>query len=803
MRIHLLAGSAILLVACGHAAWAQEVPGKANRDESGGDETQSRSGLNEIIVTAQRREESAQRAGIAIDVLSGADVLSSGLSQPADLGKIVPSLEVQPGGGGNNSFFLRGVGNFTVNGYSDPAIAFNYDGIYVGRPTSASGVFYDLERLEVLKGPQGTLYGRNATGGAINVIPAKPRIGEVSGYATASYGNYDAYTLQGAINVPLGNSVAARVSGNLVSHDGYLSDGSSDEKTQSVRGQILADVSPDLTVRIATDYSHTGGLGSGSNYAGRYAFNYPAGVFDFVPSGLDRSTGLLDPVSQAYRQTLFLGVSGRTATPLDPDIYQDNDYYGVNAEATYESPAGTLTVIPGWRKSSLDYKFAVPAFIGYIQEKDEQFSLEARFAGKPIGIFDYLLGGFYYDESVKGNYTFAQQALNAYQEFRSDTKSWAVFGRLTANLTDRFRLIGGLRYTHDDKSFDGQADVFVVVCTVRNAFGVPSCPTVPLLPVTDSYTDLQPPFIIPPANQARPIGTTGAILTHPVTPVDTSLANGELTWRGAAEFDLAPRSLLYVSIERGYRSGGFSLAAGHETFAPEYLTAYTIGMKNRLLDNKLQLNAEAFWWDYSDQQIGRIGVDANGNQGQFSQNIGQSTLKGFEIETQFMPVPNTLLSADLQYLDSKYDSFVYQEPIGPAGTPPLSGCPNTFAAGVFTIDCSGFPAFNAPKWTLNLGGQQTFDFGDYMVVASVDTQYKSKRYVQVDFLSEELVGPTWTTNAQLAFGPQSKSWQIAGFVRNIENSRIVVNTPLYNVASSMSYITSAPRTYGIRVNYEF
>lgn len=799
MRGFLLAGTGLALLGTAPGAWAQDqaVPAAGPVTIAAAEEE----GLVDIVVTAQRREESAQRAGIAIDVVSADTVLNQGVTQPSDLNRIVPALAVQDAGGANKTFFLRGVGNFTVNGYSDPAIAVNYDGVYLGRPTSTSGLFYDLDRLEVLKGPQGTLYGRNATAGAINILPARPKLGDLSGFASASYGNYNALNLQGAVNLPIGDTAAVRVSGNLVDRDGYLSDGTSDEKTQAVRAQLLFEPTSDLTLRLAGDYSHTGGEGIGSSYEGFYRFNFPTNNYTFVPSGLGRKTGIFDPRAQAYRQTMFLGVSGRTAAPLDDDVYQDNDFYGINGELNWDTDIGTLTILPAWRKSKLDYKFAAPAFIGYIQEDDRQFSLEARFAGKRMGAFDYILGAYYFDESVDGNYTFAQQSLNAYQDYTSSTKSWALFGRVTAHVSDRFRLIGGLRYTEDDKKFNGQADVFVVVCTVRNAFGQPSCPTVPLLPVGDSFNILQPPFIVPPPGQARPIGATGAILSRVTTPVNTKLGSKEVTWRAAAEFDVAEASLLYASVERGYRSGGFSLAAGFETYAPEFITAYTIGTKNRFLDNRLQVNVEAFVWDYVDQQIGRIGIDANGNQGQLTQNIGQSTIKGFEAGVQVLPLADTLLSADVQYLDSKYDSFVYTQPA--AATPPLTGCRQTLTAGIYTIDCGGRPAFNAPKWTVTLGAQQTVPIGNYKLIANVDTQYRSQRYVQAEFLPEELVGGTWTSNAQIAFGPEDDQWQVAAFVRNIENERVVINTPIYSFASALLASTSAPRTYGLRLRARF
>jgi iron complex outermembrane receptor protein len=781
------------------AAQAQEAPAPQAAQSA-----PEQAGLQEIVVTAQRKVESAQRAGLAIDVVGSEELNRAGIAGSGDLGKLVPALNVQQNGGANAVFFLRGVGNFTVNGYSDPAIAFSYDGVYLGRPTSTSGMFYDLDRIEVLKGPQGTLYGRNATGGAINVLPARPRIGEFSGFVNGSYGNYDAVSLQGAVNIPVGETGAMRIAGNLTRHDGYLSDGTSDDKSQALRLQYLAELTPDLTLRVGGDYSHTGGKGTGSSYQGKYVFNRGTGAYDFVSSGLSASTGLLDPASQAYRQTLFLGLSGRTAAPLDPDFYQDNSFYGANAELTWKTDAGTLTILPAWRYSNLDNKFGAPGFIGYIQEKDEQFSLEARFAGERIGIFDYILGAYLFDENVDGNYTFAQQALNAYQEFESDTRSYAVFGRLTANLSDRLRLVGGLRWTRDEKQFDGRADVLLVRCT-RTVNFVPSCPTTPLLPVGDSYTELQAPFIVPPATGGvTPIGATGAILIRAATPVNSRLIRSRVTWRAGAEFDLGPQSLLYGSVETGYRSGGFSLSAGYEIFNPEYITAYTLGIKNRFFDNRVQLNVEAFLWKYRDQQVNHTGVDAAGNQGQFTENAGRSTNKGVEAEAQFLVTPTTLLSVQVQYLDANYKDFIYREPIG--ATPPLTGCPYSVSAtapGQYDINCSGNQAYQSPKWTINLGAQQTLNLGSYKVVLAADTQYKTSRYVGFQYLPEQKVGDTWTSNANISFSPDNEAWSIGAFVRNIENNRIITAGLTYNAASAATVVATPPRTYGVRAGVKF
>lgn len=757
-------------------------------------------GLQEIIVTAQRKAENLQRAGIPVAVVTGEQLVSRGLTSSTELGNSVPSLAAQPQGGANTVFFLRGVGNFTVNGYSDPAVAFNYDGVYLGRATSTSGVFYDLERVEVLKGPQGTLYGRNATAGAINVLPTRPKLGENSGFITASYGNYDALNVQGAVNIAMGEHGAMRVAGNIVQRDGYQTDGTSDEKTQALRVQFLSDLTPDLTVRVGGDFSHSGGKGPGSTYAGRIVFNGTSNLF--VPSGLSKDSGLFSPEAQTYRQTLFSGLAGRTLVPLDVQPYLDNDYYGANAEISLRTGAGTLTVIPAWRYSKLDNRFAVPAFYGNVAETDEQKSLEVRFAGDRVGIFDYMLGAYYFDESVAATYLYAQQALNAYQQFTSDTKSYAGFGRITANFTDRLRLIGGLRYTKDDKDFNGRADVFLVRCTVV-AQGRPSCPTAPLLPSTGRYQDLSAPFPTVPDNQARPIGATGALLIHAVTPVNTTLSNDRFTYHLGAEFDVGPHSLLYANYETGYRSGGFALSAGYETFQPEFIDAYTIGMKNRFFDNRLQLNLEAFLWKYRNQQVNHTGIDRNGNQGQFTENVGKSTNKGIEVEAQFLATPNTLLSANVQYLDAKYDNFVYREPIG--ATPPNTGCPYrpSATAGLYDIDCSGRSAYQSPKWTMNLGGQQTVPLGDHKVLLSADTQYRSSRAVGFEYLPNQLVGATWISNAQIAFGAADDRWSIAAFVRNIENERYQASAQIYGAGSAALAVYTPPRTYGVRVTSKF
>ena len=422
-------------------------------------------GLGDIIVTAQRQAESSQRAAVPLNVIGGAALLASGVTQVDRLNSLAPALSIASTNTGS-AIFVRGVGNFTTAPNSDPAIAFNYDGVYIGRPTSTTGVFYDLDRVEILKGPQGILYGRNATGGAVNVLPAQPRIGELSGYASVSYGNYNTVLAEGAINLPFGDKGAVRVSATRSSHDGYLSDGTFDEDTWAGRVQLKAELTPNLTARVAADFAHNGGLGIGIDYLGSYAGSVAA----FRPAGIPLGTGVDAPISQAFRTGTVFAALGNRLPPLQIP-YENNMFYGSNAQIDWKTGAGTLTVIPAWRYARLNYEAAAGGIPYLDKEKDEQFSVEARFAGTRIGPFDYQIGGFYFNELLRPVTELSTGNTGNFQKPIYKTKSYAGFGRLTLHLGERLRLVGGLRYTQDDKLFSTTQITAVIACTRFGATG--------------------------------------------------------------------------------------------------------------------------------------------------------------------------------------------------------------------------------------------------------------------------------------------------------------------------------------------
>ena len=803
-RTLLLTTAAFVLSSSTTIAQVQTTTNPAPSEAVSAAAVPDQSGLGEIIVTAQRRQESSQRAAIPLNVLQGATLLASGITQADRLNNLAPALSIEPTSTGN-LIFIRGVGNFTVVPNSDPAVAFNYDGVYVGRPTSTTGVFYDLDRVEILKGPQGILYGRNATGGAINVLPAQPRIGETSGYVSGTYGNYNTVNAEGAINLPVGATGAVRFSASTSNHDGYLSDGTSDEKTYAFRAQAKAELTPDLTVRVAADFAHNGGLGSGIDYQGIYA----GSVANFIPAPFPLGTGVNARSSQGFRQAVIFGPLGNHLPLLSPLPYQNNTFYGVNAEIDYKISAGTFTIIPAWRDSRLSYLSDAGAFLFRDREDDNQYSFEARFAGTRIGLIDYTIGGYFYDEEIQENTSLSVSNVGNYITPAFGTKSYAGFGRLTLNLLgDKLRLVGGTRYTQDDKTFKTTQIGAIIACVVTNPVThAPSCPSAPTVPLfTDPTMQLGYAFP-PPGVPAVPIFAggvpTGALSIRSNSAFDTALHSHKLTYRGAVELDVAPRSLVYASVETGYRSGGFSAATGFLTYDPETITAYTIGSKNRFFDNRLQINAEGFVWDYKNQQVNHVGLDLNGQTANYTQNIGSSKIKGVEVDGKLLITPTTLVSADVQYLDAKQRNFHYLQ--GP-GAPPTTGCAVTFTPGQpapYLIDCSGLPSYNTPKWTLNFSGQQTVKLSDFQVVLTADTQHRSSRYIGFAYLPQQLIGSTWATNAQVQFGPTSERWSIAAYIRNIEGDRIPIYSSLHPTANFLIAGTTAPRTFGVRLSAKY
>ncbi len=729
-------------------------------------------GLAEIVVTAQRREESLQRAAIAVTAVTGDDLTRSGITETSNLGKLVPALVVQPTGG-TTSFFLRGVGTNSQNSFSENAIAFNFNGVYVGRPTAPAGVFYDLERVEVVKGPQGTLYGRNATGGAINVLPKKPMLGTFGVEGLAEYGNYDSKKGFLAVNIPFGEIAALRVAGQVIDRDGYISDGYDDDKGEAARASFLLKPSDLWSINIVGDYYHQGGKGGGAVLLPSKAFAVPS---------LDDRVSISDPRAitaiNGYASTLFAPpfcaggfITSGCIENAGTDGYLDNHFYGLSAQVDGDMGFATLSVIPAWRKSEAKFRTYLPGFRGEIEDNAEQMSLEMRLTSAADQHLRYVLGGFFFNEQQDTLNYFRQGRISTTRFTpRLKTQSLAAFGQLTFDISDDLRLIAGGRYTREDKS----------QLTASVAGGLPG--------------PVDPPLR---------------------APITGDLTFTKFTWKAGVEYDAGPASLVYANVATGFKSGGFFVASPpNNSFAPESLTAYTIGAKNRFFGNKLQLNIEAFYWDYKDQQVTFVGGVQTGNgifaQGSLTANAGKSRIFGTEVEARFAPTRDDLFNITIQYLNGKYKSLQTAN-FSPTGAPVTTGCtitgsrlanPGVNGARFYDIDCSGKPTVNSPRWAINLGYQHSFRIrGDMTLVAGARSNIETSRYLNSNFRDEERQGSFMMSDAFLTLeGPQDK-WSVTAFVNNIEDKEVLARAGTRPILDFPVGTLRPPRTYGVRLGF--
>jgi iron complex outermembrane receptor protein len=727
-------------------------------------------GIQDIIITAQRREENLQKAAIAVTAVTGQSLVKAGVTEPTELTRLIPSVQVAPASS-FTQIYMRGIGTFGANAFAEQGVAVNLDGVYLSRPAAPSGLFYDLERIEALKGPQGTLYGRNATGGALNVITAKPRLGHNEGFINAEYGNYDTVRASGAINLALGENVAFRLSGQHAKHDGYYNDGYDDEDTQAVRGQVRFDNRHGLNANISVDYAHVGGMGSGGT------------IMPLLFGKGDTRLGPSDP------RVIAEYLSRPPSPPVpqiiaDDDGFQRNKYLGAQATVNADLGFATLTIVPAFRRTDLDFRGFASSFLIDVKELSHQYSAEARLANAS-GPLNWVVGAYMFNEDVKADQLFDQGSNATLIQSDLDTKSRAIFAQATYSLTDTFRVTGGIRYTKDNKKQDTYSEVRPFV----------------------GFVPPGPPAFIP------------IILTIP--SVSTSDVNFEkTTWKAGVEYDVGPRSLLYASVSTGFKSGILYAGQGVNYSKPETLTAYTVGSKNRFLDNRLQLNAEAFYWDYKNQQISHLAPVqvANTPGGPIfgpifaTENAGAATIYGVELEGLWKLTGNDTLSANLQYLHSKYDELRYQA-YSTTGTPPVIGCevtPTTLmgaspAARIFDVDCSGRPLVNAPKFTLNAGYEHVFHLGrSGTLTASVDTRLESSRWLSIDFLDLGRQKSYMMSNARLTYEPENGRFSIGAFVNNIENE-IVFSNSFQSPAKPGTIYNNLrpPRTYGIRGSVRF
>ncbi|WP_159107296.1 TonB-dependent receptor [Azospirillum sp. B4] len=759
---HRLAGGAAALALAAlmalPAAAQQAVP-QVDKDNTG---------LDEIVVTALRRRESLQEAPVAVSAVTAEALERQGITNVADLQKQVAGLQISYGGAVAD-VYLRGVGNFATDQYAESAIAMNVDGVYIAKPAGFNGFFFDVDRVEVLKGPQGTLYGRNASGGAINVITRKPDTEKVSGEAGIEFGSYDLVKANAAVNVPLNDKVAVRVSALVSSHSGYLSDGYDDDKTQAGRLQVLAKPDDVTSILASFDYSHVGGKGPGTVLLDQNGH---------VLNSSDPWMGASSATANAFK----LAQNGAPQLPVRDTGWQNIRNMGASVDFERDLGFANLTFIPAVRYLMDDYLTWVPGFSDAVTDHTLTSSVEARLSSEEDSWLKWVAGLYFFDEDDKNHFQVYQLVNLDYASFPDlHTRSYAAFGDVTAPVTENFRLIGGLRYTIEDKS--------------QRAL---------------EYVGF-------PGNVSLPAFTLNG--NDPLTGLTQYEHTGSTTfyafnWKAGFQYDVAPKSMVYFTASTGFKSGGYILSdAPYDRYAPEKLTAFELGSKNRFFDDRLQLNLEAFYWKYKNHQetlFGPVVENGVGNTGRITVNAGDATIKGFDISTKYKLTPRDLISADVEYLDSIYDSFSFFSWLSSGSLPFITTCKagaTAVRSGVSgqMVDCSGRGLIRAPKWTGTLGYEHDFDLADGAVLAAnIDSQFSSGYYWGMDFIASEYQGAYTTTNISLTYTAASGGWSMTGYVNNLEDAVIFTGGNQDMFKPGIAYTNlRPPRTFGVRGKVNF
>ncbi|MFT4257634.1 MAG: TonB-dependent receptor [Pseudoxanthomonas sp.] len=759
----LLAGLA--LTAIPTVASAQEAEAESNSTGNTNADTKV-TGLPDVVVTAERHQNSVQKTALSVTAITGETLASEGIGNIKDLVTSVPGLSVTQATP-NANLSLLGITSGGGNAYADPSVSFNIGGVNIGRQYGTSAAFYDLERVEVLKGPQGTLYGRNATVGAVNVIPARP-VFSTEGDVGLELGSYDLVKTNGMFNTALSDQFALRFAFQTTKHDGYLSNGYNDADTKAGRLSALYEPNERLSILVTADYFHDGSKGPGTiflyplNTTDKYQFASNP-WFAYEPAGCGDAT-----VCPTFGDTGRGNISSSSViadkSVVGDDGYIDNTQLILSSEIVARFDAVDLTVIPAYVHTKVDFANYSTGFEQIVNNDIEQYSLEARLSSNGDGPLKWLAGLYYYDEAQDNTGMFLEPA--GYQTIRNPNltdRSYAVFGQGTYSLSDRFRLTGGLRYTREKKTQDGYVILSDYQCTDA-AIAVGAV----VMPVSDTLTN------------------GGCMIPNAGT-----LSFSNISGKVGAEFDVGVNSLLYANVSTGFKAGGFFAGLPDNTYKPEKLTAYEIGSKNRFLDNKLQANLSAFYWDYKDQQLSvRLPINPGGTTGR-PVNV-DGNLYGAELDLVYAPSSNDRFSADVLFEKGK--NYVF---------------PVTSAITLTDVD-----RLNLPEFSVTLGYEHTFDLGGAgFLIPRFTSHYETGSWLHPQHLLGSYQGSYHLSNFQLTYMTADGSLRLTAYVDNIENEAVLYTGTSGGISRGLSYTPtntnslyaaiSPPRTYGLRLNYSF
>ncbi len=745
--------------------------------------------LEEVLVTATKRQESLQDVGVAVSAFSADTIRDEGIVAPRDLFNRVPNVQLQTNSAnGQMQLSIRGISFPTFSPIGVQPVVMFQDEIAMTSPQTAGLFIFDMERIEVLRGPQNTLYGRNTTGGAVNFISVKPEVGgEVSGFADLTVGNFDAVNLNAAIGGPLGEDAAYRLSFQSLNHDGYwdneldVSDRLGDREQNLFRAQVLWEPSDTFSALINVH----GGKSEGSSR--------PVKAHGFAEPGTDIPYSCTDIDIDDFKTTCEDGFGGETLSGTDEAFgginndVDDTDAWGGSVRFDWSFDGFDLMSLTGfetneWDKWEDNTGLRSPILVGFRQQADtDQITHEFRLTSNGDGDVQWIAGVYYHYDEVEF-YTsvpitvvpFAPVGFGSNGLFEQETTMYSAFGQVDYAVNDKLTLIAGLRWVSEEKEGVARAqegDWGDAILSGELDFEQPD---------QWLFDNLAQYNVIDP-------------VTTPFSETWDDMWGGKL----GIEYINDGGQLFYAHITRGEKGGQFadapdSVVTG--TFippaAPEEVIAYEAGFKAVFADDTLQLNVAAFFNDYTNQQVQITFTDEDGNLSSRVVNAAESEIYGLEAELVFAPGNGWYVDLGLGLLRSE----VIEDTL------------SAQTDGILSIE-EGRNLNNAPETTLNFGVTKEFQLASGGVISGrVDGRYVSEReFNLIDTVETRrfTTDPSYMVfNARLdyRFGGEQQ-YRASLWGKNLTDD--LYFNRFEDIGTSNLGYPGDPRTYGLTVGMDF
>lgn len=700
---------------------------------------------NEIVVTARKRSELLQDVPAAITAISQDALDIRSLQNVADFRAAVPNFSA-----GNFSdsvvVTIRGVGSNVGLVSGESSVAFHVDNVYRKQLRSFNAAMYDIERVEVARGPQGSLFGRNATGGSINIISRRPQNKFEAG-ADFLYGNYDNTIARGYVNIPLIDGVlASRFSGYYEKRDGFNLNNrvvttlrnTDDADVIAGRGQLLLTPSDALTVTIIGDYFRFDGAGPGSD-----ALAGPA-LSPTRPVGTTDDPRVFDLNTQSFRETEQYGVSAQIEYDFGGvgaryiGSYREDNLNGSSYDVDYRGTR--LPIIP--------FPIDLTENIGFSKTDEQSHELQL-YSDNPDSPLEWLIGAYYFKQNLfsGGGLRLRISSPPLAPPFTpgfgtSDTKSQAVFGHVGYQLSETVQIEGGLRYS--DESF----------------------------------------------------GETERTGTGPITVLQPYNSD-DVNWEAGINFKPRPGSLIYAKVSNAFKLGGrnpvgIPPALAPAAYADEKVQAYEIGTKNSFMDGRMTLNLTGFYYDYKNLQLISGVVDpVTLVVSAPVRNVPKSRVWGLELEGVAQLSPSVSFDLNISYLNAKLRRY-FSADSALVFVPAL----------LIPQDLTGNRLPNSPEFSLTAGLQKRWDLGGAgSLTTRLQTYFQTESFMREFNLRIERQPAYTKTDFRLIYTDASERYSVEGFVNNIENDDVLVSAASLPTALYGNY--APPRTYGVRVGVRF